>query len=114
MKHEGDWRPVFHHKDDWYLRRSAAVCRDLKCGAPVSVNRRTEPSDRYLWMIVFKCNMFGSGLRECAQSVYNSSVLDLTCSGLIWFISFLSVIILLMTQFLCFTSSTLSIFVNTG
>ena len=93
VKHEADWRPVLHHKDDWDLRRSAAVCRELKCGAPVSVERRTEPSDRFLWMIEFKCSMFGSGLRECAQSVYNSSILDLTCSGrraaaLIWFISF--------------------------
>ncbi|XP_030292181.1 CD5 antigen-like [Sparus aurata] len=84
VKHEADWRPVFHHKDDWDLRRSAAVCRELKCGAPVSVERRTEPSDRFLWMIVSKCSMFGSSLRECAQSVYNSSILDLTCSEPLW------------------------------
>ncbi|KAF1389823.1 hypothetical protein PFLUV_G00077550 [Perca fluviatilis] len=79
---QGEWRPVDGYNSEWTLKRAAAACRELDCGSAVSVERE-ESSYRSMWRIWSDCVESGSTLRECAASDSSSSVLHLTCSGLL-------------------------------
>ncbi|XP_075951218.1 CD5 antigen-like [Anarhichas minor] len=74
----GDWRPVDYSY--WTLKKAAVVCRDLDCGSAVSIRRREESSERYVWMIDPFCDYSGSALRECLTSGSSSSIVDLIYS----------------------------------
>ncbi|XP_038587946.1 CD5 antigen-like [Micropterus salmoides] len=79
LKHQGDWRPGSFSV--WTMKTAAVVCRQLDCGSTVSVRERKESSVRPVWWISSYCVQSGSALRECAESVSSTSILDLTCSG---------------------------------
>ncbi|XP_034716775.1 scavenger receptor cysteine-rich type 1 protein M130-like [Etheostoma cragini] len=78
MKHDGDWRPVRY--SDWTLEIAAAACREVDCGSAIAVVWREGSSYKSVWWIWSDCVESGSALRECAESGFSSSFLDLTCS----------------------------------
>ncbi|XP_075940213.1 scavenger receptor cysteine-rich type 1 protein M130-like [Anarhichas minor] len=78
---QGDWRPV--EGSDWSLKEAAVVCRELDCGSAVSMGQRDESSGRFVWRIKSDCVQSGSSLRECVTSHFSSSIMDLTCSGML-------------------------------
>ncbi|XP_059208675.1 scavenger receptor cysteine-rich type 1 protein M130-like [Centropristis striata] len=79
VKYKGEWTPVGDtYSEGWTLKETAAVCRELDCGSPVSVRVRKESLDRFVWSFKFDCVQSGS-LRECVTSGSSYS-LDITCS----------------------------------
>ncbi|XP_075940215.1 CD5 antigen-like [Anarhichas minor] len=78
---QGDWRPVDGY--DWSLKEAAVACRELDCGFAVSMGWRDESSGRSVWWINSDCVQSGSSLRECVTSDSSSSIMDLTCSGML-------------------------------
>ncbi|XP_075940206.1 CD5 antigen-like [Anarhichas minor] len=75
----GDWRPVDGY--GWTLKEAAVACRNLDCGS--AVRQREESSERSVWRINSDCVQSGSSLRECVTSDSSSSIMDLTCSGML-------------------------------
>nr|XP_046249009.1 scavenger receptor cysteine-rich type 1 protein M160-like [Scatophagus argus] len=78
IKDQGDWKPV-DVLLNWSLQETAVVCQQLDCGFAVS-NRKKSSSDRVVSIIHTDCFRSRSNLRECATTVFSSSVLEITCS----------------------------------
>uniref|UniRef100_A0AAQ4NVD3 Uncharacterized protein n=1 Tax=Gasterosteus aculeatus aculeatus TaxID=481459 RepID=A0AAQ4NVD3_GASAC len=81
VKYQGEWRPVDYYR--WNLKVADVACRDLDCGSAVSIRDR-ESSESFVWRIPYDCVQSGSALRDCLLPRSSSSILDLTCSELLF------------------------------
>ena len=85
IKHLGVWKLA--GDDDWNLKSSAVLCRQLDCGSAVSL--KSNHVSRYpSWKMISSCNGSESSLRDCVktESVHNSTsytflALEIICSG---------------------------------
>uniref|UniRef100_A0AAQ4S4L1 Uncharacterized protein n=1 Tax=Gasterosteus aculeatus aculeatus TaxID=481459 RepID=A0AAQ4S4L1_GASAC len=82
VKYQGEWRPVDYYR--WNLKVADVACRDLDCGSAVSIRDREESSERSVWWIPSDCVQSGSAVRDCLLPRSSSSIMDLTCSKLLF------------------------------
>ncbi|XP_029922313.1 scavenger receptor cysteine-rich type 1 protein M130-like [Myripristis murdjan] len=87
MKHLGVWRPVdvsyipLGVKSELDLKTTAAICRELDCGFPVSSERRSVSLSKTVWHVRYSCYQSGSSLNDCLQMEYQSTdTFGITCS----------------------------------
>uniref|UniRef100_A0AAQ4RTH8 Uncharacterized protein n=1 Tax=Gasterosteus aculeatus aculeatus TaxID=481459 RepID=A0AAQ4RTH8_GASAC len=82
VEYQGEWRPVDYYR--WNLKVADVACRDLDCGSAVSIRDREESSERSVWWIPSDCVQSGSAVRDCLLPRSSSSIMDLTCSKLLF------------------------------
>ena len=63
MQHQGEWRPA--DGDDWNLKSSAVVCRQLDCGSVVSTQRSAWFTREPVWRVTPYCAGSESSLGDC-------------------------------------------------
>ncbi|XP_076591263.1 scavenger receptor cysteine-rich type 1 protein M130-like [Chaetodon auriga] len=82
VRHHEDWRAVDNQDFDWDLKVTAAACRRLDCGSPVSPGRKTVSEERSVWWINSACLQSEHTLKECVTTREQTSEtsLEITCS----------------------------------
>ncbi|XP_070826699.1 CD5 antigen-like [Chaetodon trifascialis] len=82
VRHHEDWRAVDSPDFDWDLKVTAAACRRLDCGSPVSPARKTDSAERSVWWMNSTCVQSEHTLKECVTTRDQTSEtsLEITCS----------------------------------
>lgn len=91
VKYQGEWRPFSLMRKEQMMQNTEVVCRQLGCGAAISVTDKNHNVQRPAWNVYLNCDGSESGLKDCrtldssrkVQGDDNStSVLQVECSGI--------------------------------
>ncbi|XP_055085190.1 deleted in malignant brain tumors 1 protein-like [Periophthalmus magnuspinnatus] len=92
VKHRGEWRRV-QPSGLWFLKHTAAVCRDLDCGSVVYGEERDDFLQSPVWRVLSDCVKKKSAVRHCvfasssSSSSSSSSGLEVKCSDSVRLVS---------------------------